>query len=85
LYHAVAGASRIDIDLQFGAALLALQIRDDGRGFTQGELETAILSGDFGIRSIQDRAPQAAGTCGEHRLEGPRSACGRQWAWQAKD
>jgi signal transduction histidine kinase len=58
-----ADASRIEIDLQFGAALLALQIRDDGRGFTQDQLETAIRNGHFGITSMQDRARQAGGTC----------------------
>ena len=58
-----ADASRIEIDVQFGAALLALQIRDDGRGFTQDQLETAIQNGHFGITSMQDRARQAGGTC----------------------
>jgi signal transduction histidine kinase len=58
-----AEASRIEIDVQFGAALLALQIRDDGRGFTQDQLETAIQNGHFGITSIQDRARQTGGTC----------------------
>jgi PAS domain S-box-containing protein len=58
-----AEASRIEIDVQFGAALLALQIRDDGRGFTQNQLETAIRSGHFGITSMQDRAGQVGGTC----------------------
>jgi len=58
-----AEASRIEIDVEFGAALLALQIRDDGRGFTQDQLETAIRSGHLGITSMQDRARQAGGTC----------------------
>ena len=58
-----AEASRIDIDLQFDAALLALQIRDDGRGFSQDQLETAIGNGHFGITSMQERARQAGGTC----------------------
>ncbi|MFL5403418.1 MAG: two-component regulator propeller domain-containing protein [Gemmatimonadales bacterium] len=58
-----ADASRIEIDVQFGAALLELQIRDDGRGFTQDQLETAIRNGHLGITSMQDRARQVGGTC----------------------
>jgi two-component sensor histidine kinase len=58
-----AEASRIDIDVEFDAALLVLRIRDDGRGFTEELREAAIRSGHFGVRGMQDRARQAGGTC----------------------
>jgi len=58
-----AEANRIDIDVEFDAALLVLRIRDDGRGFAEELREAAIRSGHFGISGMQDRARQAGGTC----------------------
>ncbi len=58
-----AKAHRIDISVDFGATKLRLEVRDDGRGFTQEEGEEARRNGHFGLTGMRDRAVGAGGQC----------------------
>ena len=47
-----AGASRVDIQLQYETGAVELRIRDDGRGFDSGQ----ALPGHYGLNMMQERA-----------------------------
>src|SRR4029450_6054030 len=66
-----AGARAIEVEVDFGPASLGLEIRDDGRGFTEADREVAIETGHFGLIGMQERAQRAGGAfTGGGRLEG---------------
>ena len=66
-----AEARRIDIEVEFAAAVLILRVRDDGRGFTEAEGEAARQTGHFGLTGMRERARRAGGSCEVHpRPEG---------------
>lgn len=52
------GASRVDIELTFGAGVLTLEITDNGRGISDADLSKAR---SFGIRGLHERASTVAG------------------------
>jgi signal transduction histidine kinase len=52
-----AQASRIEADITYGARLLRLRIRDDGKGINQRLLE-AGRDGHWGLRGMRERAEQ---------------------------
>lgn len=58
-----AAASRIDIAFRFREHMLALEVADDGRGFSPEEGEAARHRGHFGLTGIRDRATHAGGRC----------------------
>jgi signal transduction histidine kinase len=58
-----AEASRIEIHLDFGADLLLLEVRDDGRGVSPIEAEVASKRGHFGLSGIRNRALSLGGRC----------------------
>ena len=58
-----AGARRLEIDIEFGAAAFRLEVRDDGRGFTPTEAEQARHTGHFGLSGARERAARAGGRC----------------------
>ncbi len=58
-----AEASRIEIHLDFGADLLLLEVRDDGRGVNPAEAEGAGRRGHFGLSGMRDRARGLGGRC----------------------
>jgi signal transduction histidine kinase len=55
--------SRIEIEVEFRANSLHLEVRDDGRGFTREYGEEARRLGHFGLSGIHDRAAGAGGHC----------------------
>lgn len=57
-----AGAHTIEVDVDFGRGSLGLEIRDDGRGFTDADREVAVQSGHFGLVGMQERAQRAGGS-----------------------
>jgi signal transduction histidine kinase len=57
-----AGARAIEVDVDFGHASLGLEIRDDGRGFTDADREVAVQSGHFGLIGMRERAQRAGGS-----------------------
>jgi signal transduction histidine kinase/ligand-binding sensor domain-containing protein len=58
-----AEADNIHITVDFGAAILRLEIEDDGRGITNAEREAASRSGHFGLTGMESRARRAGGSC----------------------
>lgn len=57
------GGTTVEIDVAFGPRTLALEVRDDGRGFTHAEADEARRKGHFGLTGIQERARQTGGAC----------------------
>jgi signal transduction histidine kinase len=56
-----AGAKNLFVQLEYGTNEIALEVRDDGRGFTVGEkLESP--SGHFGLTGMRERAAVIGGT-----------------------
>lgn len=55
-----AQASRIDIELQYGATAISLTIVDDGIGFVQDEVRSKTF-GHFGLRGLRGRAEKIGG------------------------
>ena len=53
-----AGASRVDIQLQYGSAEVELRIRDDGRGFDPGQ----TTPGHYGLIMMHERATAVGAT-----------------------
>jgi signal transduction histidine kinase len=58
-----AGASRIEIHLDFRPGTLCLEVRDDGRGFSSIEAQEARKRGHFGLSGIRDLAIHLGGRC----------------------
>lgn len=58
-----AGCRRIELHFEFGAAVLRLEVRDDGRGFTSDEAAEAHKKGHFGLSGARERAAQLGGHC----------------------
>jgi signal transduction histidine kinase len=56
-------ASRIEIEVEFSANSLRLEVRDDGRGFAREHGEEARRLGHFGLSGMRDRAAGAGGHC----------------------
>jgi signal transduction histidine kinase len=57
-----ADAHKVDVHLEYGAQLLNLQVRDDGRGMTPSAQEAAASDGHLGLAGMRARAHSAAGT-----------------------
>jgi signal transduction histidine kinase len=58
-----AEARRIEIEVEFGATQLGLEVRDDGRGFTPDEAADARKRGHFGLTGVRERAASIGGRC----------------------
>jgi signal transduction histidine kinase len=58
-----AEARRIEIRVAFGATTLRLEVRDDGRGFTEEEAEEALRRGHLGLSGVRERATRMGGRC----------------------
>jgi signal transduction histidine kinase len=58
-----AEARRIEIEVEFGATQLGLEVRDDGRGFTPDEAAEARKRGHFGLTGVRERAASIGGRC----------------------
>ena len=58
-----AEARRIEIQVDYQASMLRLEVRDDGRGFTPVEGEVARRNGHFGLSGMGERATHLKGTC----------------------
>ncbi|MGO9937894.1 MAG: two-component regulator propeller domain-containing protein [Terracidiphilus sp.] len=56
-----AGAQQLSVRLDYGPAEIALEVRDDGRGFTTGE-DTAAAPGHYGFTGMRERAAAIGGT-----------------------
>ena len=56
-----AGAKQLSVQLEYGPAQIALEVRDDGRGFAAGE-EAASLPGHYGLTGMRERAAAIGGT-----------------------
>lgn len=54
-----AGATRMMVQLEYGPQRLALEVRDDGRGF---EAEAKAPAGHFGLTGMSERAAAIGGT-----------------------
>jgi ligand-binding sensor domain-containing protein/signal transduction histidine kinase len=54
-----AGAKHLFVQLEYGPAAIALEVRDDGRGFQQ---DTATLPGHYGLTGMRERAATIGGT-----------------------
>jgi signal transduction histidine kinase len=57
-----ADARNVEVNLEYDAQLLRLQIRDDGRGMQNGVAEAAAVDGHLGIAGMKARAHSTAGT-----------------------
>lgn len=57
-----ADARKVEVNLEYDAHVLRLQIRDDGRGIESGAAEAAAANGHLGIASMRARAHRVAGT-----------------------
>jgi ligand-binding sensor domain-containing protein/signal transduction histidine kinase len=61
-----AGAKHLFVQLEYGPAAIALEVRDDGRGFAAGkELESVLGrdgAGHFGLTGMKERAAAIGGT-----------------------
>ncbi|MEV5681915.1 sensor histidine kinase [Streptomyces sp. NPDC052164] len=57
-----AGAGRVGVTLSFMGDELALDVRDDGRGFEPGAVPPAGRSGGFGLGGMRARAERVAGS-----------------------
>jgi len=58
-----AGASRIEIHLDFRESTFGLEVRDDGRGLGSIEADEARKRGHFGLGGMRDRARDLGGRC----------------------
>ncbi len=58
-----AGASRIEIHLDFRESTFGLEVRDDGRGLSSIEADEARKRGHFGLGGMRDRAIHLGGRC----------------------
>lgn len=58
-----AGASRIEIHLDFRPGTLCLEVRDDGGGVNSIEADEARKRGHFGLSGMRDRAIHLGGRC----------------------
>jgi signal transduction histidine kinase len=56
-----AGAQHLSVRLDYGPAEIALEVRDDGRGFAMSE-ETASAPGHYGFTGMRERAAAIGGT-----------------------
>jgi signal transduction histidine kinase/ligand-binding sensor domain-containing protein len=65
-----AEASHIEIALDFGADVLRLTVRDDGRGFDTEISEDARRKGHFGLSGARERAARMGGKCEVHSRRG---------------
>jgi signal transduction histidine kinase len=54
-----AGARNLSMQLEYGSEAIALEVRDDGRGFTA---ERASQAGHFGLTGMKERAATIGGT-----------------------
>ena len=54
-----AGAKHLSVQLEYGPAELAIEVRDDGQGFAA---ETAPAPGHFGLTGMRERAASIGGT-----------------------
>jgi ligand-binding sensor domain-containing protein/signal transduction histidine kinase len=54
-----AGAKHLFVQLEYGPAAIALEVRDDGRGFVQ---DTATAPGHYGLTGMRERAATIRGT-----------------------
>jgi signal transduction histidine kinase/ligand-binding sensor domain-containing protein len=59
--HKHAGAKNLIVQLEYGPETIALEVRDDGRGFEAGA-ETASEAGHFGLTGMRERAASIGGT-----------------------
>jgi signal transduction histidine kinase/ligand-binding sensor domain-containing protein len=57
---------RIEIEIEFLATSLRLEVRDDGVGFTPQDAEAARKNGHFGLSGVRERATQMGGVCHVH-------------------
>ena len=55
-----AGAKQLTVQLDYGPAAIALEVRDDGRGFAAGE-EPESPPGHFGLTGMRERAAAIGG------------------------
>lgn len=65
--HAQANAVWITLDIRVhdtptGANVIALTIRDDGKGFDLASLDHAVEYGHFGLKQMRERVEQVLGT-----------------------
>ncbi len=56
-----ADANHLSVRLDYGPAEIALEVRDDGRGFEAGR-ETASVPGHYGLTGMHERAASIGGT-----------------------
>jgi len=56
-----AGAKNLFVQLEYGPAEIALEVRDDGRGFVAGE-EAESPTGHYGLTGMRERAAAIGGT-----------------------
>ncbi len=56
-----AGAKHLSVQLEYGPAGIALEVRDDGRGF-KTEAEAAAPPGHYGLTGMRERAAAIGGT-----------------------
>jgi signal transduction histidine kinase len=59
--HKHAGAKNLFVQLEYGPETIALEVRDDGRGFEAGA-EVAPAAGHFGLTGMRERAASIGGT-----------------------
>jgi signal transduction histidine kinase/ligand-binding sensor domain-containing protein len=56
-----AGAKQLSVQLEYGPGEIALEVRDDGRGFRTGE-EASSPPGHYGLTGMRERAATVGGT-----------------------
>ncbi|MGB8261557.1 MAG: triple tyrosine motif-containing protein, partial [Terracidiphilus sp.] len=56
-----AGAKHLFVQLEYGREQIALEVRDDGRGFAAGE-EAQSTAGHYGLTGMRERAAAIGGT-----------------------
>ncbi len=54
---------RIEIEVNFGATTLRLEVRDDGRGIEDEAADNARRGGHFGLSGARERALHMGGSC----------------------
>jgi signal transduction histidine kinase len=61
-----AGANHLFVQLEYGPDKIALEVRDDGRGFAAGEKQRLVAehegTGHFGLTGMKERAAAIGGT-----------------------
>jgi signal transduction histidine kinase len=55
------GAQHLRIELKFAARRVRLSVRDDGRGFSDGQTKPSATGGHFGLVGMRERAAQISG------------------------